>query len=103
MPMYEYKCEECGLTFERSQHFSEEPLKTCPECGGPVHRVIYPVGIIFKGKGFYVTDHRSGGSALTAKARSESDPKPKDKGTADARTKQDSSSETSESSDKADD
>ncbi|GAB4557624.1 MAG: zinc ribbon domain-containing protein [Anaerolineae bacterium] len=59
MPLYEYECEACGVRFERVQSFSEEPLKTCPECGGAVHRVIYPVGIIFKGSGFYVTDSRS--------------------------------------------
>ena len=57
MPTYDYQCEECGITFERFQHFSEEPVKVCPECGGPVHRVIAPVGVIFKGSGFYVTDH----------------------------------------------
>ena len=64
MPTYEYKCEECGIVFDRFQHFSEDPLKTCPECEGPVHRIIHPVGIIFKGKGFYVTDNRGGKSAV---------------------------------------
>jgi putative FmdB family regulatory protein len=63
MPTYGYKCEECGIVFERFQHFSEEPLKTCPECEGTVHRIIHPVGVIFKGKGFYVTDNRGGHSA----------------------------------------
>ncbi len=59
MPLYEYECEACGLRFERVQHFSDDPLRTCPECEGPVHRVIHPVSIIFKGSGFYVTDSRS--------------------------------------------
>ena len=59
MPIYQYKCESCGICFDRMQHFSDEPLKTCPECGAAVHRLIQPVGIIFKGSGFYVTDHRS--------------------------------------------
>ncbi len=59
MPIYQYKCESCGICFDRMQHFSDEPLKTCPECGAGVHRLIQPVGIIFKGSGFYVTDHRS--------------------------------------------
>ncbi len=59
MPLYEYECEACGLRFERVQHFSDEPLRTCPECEGPVHRVLHPVGIIFKGSGFYVTDSRA--------------------------------------------
>ncbi len=58
MPVYEYQCDTCGLRFERRQHMSDEPLKHCPECDGHVHRVIQPVGVIFKGSGFYVTDNR---------------------------------------------
>jgi len=58
MPIYEYECEKCRRRFELLQHFSDEPLKVCPECEGPVRRVIQPVGIIFKGSGFYVTDNR---------------------------------------------
>ncbi len=58
MPIYQYRCESCGVTFERVQSFSEQPLQRCPECEGKVHRVIQPVGIIFKGSGFYVTDNR---------------------------------------------
>ena len=67
MPTYQYKCEECGIAFERFQHFSEDPVRTCPECDGPVRRVIHPVGVIFKGSGFYVTDNKRS-SALTSKA-----------------------------------
>jgi len=58
MPIYQYRCESCGVTFERTQSFSEQPLQRCPECAGRVRRVIHPVGIIFKGSGFYVTDNR---------------------------------------------
>ena len=63
MPIYLYQCDSCGLRFERMQRMSEEPLTECPECEGEVHRVIQPVGIIFKGSGFYVTDHRQGSSS----------------------------------------
>jgi len=70
MPTYEYHCDECGMTFERFQHFSEQPLKICPECNGPVHRIIHPVGIIFKGSGFYVTDNRGNSSATLPKPES---------------------------------
>lgn len=63
MPLYVYKCEECGVTFERRQSIHDEPLTECPECGGYVHRVPLPVGIVFKGSGFYVTDHRKSGSS----------------------------------------
>jgi predicted nucleic acid-binding Zn ribbon protein len=41
------------------QHFDEEPIKVCPECDGSVHRLIGPVGVVFKGKGFYSTDNKS--------------------------------------------
>ena len=58
MPIYEYQCDTCGIRFERRQHMSDEPLKDCPECDGHVHRVIQPVGVIFKGSGFYITDSR---------------------------------------------
>lgn len=59
MPIYEYECDGCGIRFERVQRITDDPLKTCPDCGGHVHRVLQPVGIIFKGSGFYVTDHRA--------------------------------------------
>jgi putative FmdB family regulatory protein len=58
VPVYEYQCDTCGLRFERRQHMSDKPLKDCPECDGHVHRVIQPVGVIFKGSGFYITDNR---------------------------------------------
>ncbi|NOZ29718.1 MAG: zinc ribbon domain-containing protein [Chloroflexi bacterium] len=66
MPLYEYECEACGVRFERVQHFSDPPLSVCPDCGGKVHRVIHPVGIIFKGSGFYVTDNRSKSPTLSS-------------------------------------
>lgn len=58
MPIYEYECEQCGVRFERLQKMMDAPLKECPECNGHVHRVMQPVGIIFKGSGFYVTDNK---------------------------------------------
>ncbi len=71
MPTYEYKCETCGIHFERWQRMTDEPLKTCPECGEAVHRVLHPVGIVFKGSGWYCTDHRSGSSTLPAKDKAD--------------------------------
>jgi putative FmdB family regulatory protein len=58
MPRYEYQCKECGVRFERVQRFDEAPLTECPECHGEVHRLIGPVGVVFKGSGFYATDSR---------------------------------------------
>jgi len=60
MPVYTYRCENCGVQFDRTQKFSESPLVICPECGKKTLRKVYtPVGIVFKGSGFYATDHRS--------------------------------------------
>ena len=58
MPTYVYECKDCGVKFERLQSYSDPTLRDCPECGGHVHRVIQPVGVIFKGSGFYVTDNK---------------------------------------------
>jgi len=77
MPIYEYECEACGIHFERKQHFTDEPLHSCPDCGGPVHRVLHPVGIIFKGPGFYVTDNRSSSSTMNSSKSKEGDTKHK--------------------------
>jgi putative FmdB family regulatory protein len=63
MPIYLYQCEACGARFERLQKMSDEPLTECPECGGHLHRIIQPVGIIFRGSGFYVTDNRQASSS----------------------------------------
>lgn len=75
MPIYQYRCESCGVSFERTQSFSDEPLQHCPECDGNIHRVIQPVGIVFKGSGFYVTDNRRNSPLLPGKREeaSESD------------------------------
>ncbi|NPV06717.1 MAG: hypothetical protein HPY83_01985 [Anaerolineae bacterium] len=58
MPVYVYKCDTCGVAFERKQAVTEGPLTDCPECEGHVRRVYQPVGVVFKGSGFYVTDNR---------------------------------------------
>ena len=77
MPTYEYECRDCSVRFERMQRFSDEPVKTCPECGGMVRRVLHPVGIVFKGSGWYITDSRKSGSD-TSSSTSTAEEKPKD-------------------------
>ena len=62
MPLYDYKCTKCNHIFEVMQKISEEPLKFCPQCKGPIKRLISPAGIIFKGSGFYVTDYGKKGT-----------------------------------------
>jgi putative FmdB family regulatory protein len=79
MPLYEYECKSCGIRFERMQHFSDEPLRRCPECSGPVHRVIQPVGIIFKGSGFYITDNRQLSSTMRQPSKQIEGPKESEK------------------------
>jgi putative FmdB family regulatory protein len=60
MPVYSYRCENCGVQFDRHQKFSDKPLSKCPECGEKALRKLFqPVGIVFKGSGFYVTDNRA--------------------------------------------
>ena len=71
MPTYVYQCKECGIQFERVQHFSEPPVTICPECNGEVHRVICPVGVIFKGSGWYVKDSAKAKSSTLPKRGSE--------------------------------
>ena len=57
MPTYGYRCSR-GHQFEVLQRITDVPLETCPQCGAPATRVFYPVGVIFKGQGFYKTDSR---------------------------------------------
>jgi putative FmdB family regulatory protein len=60
MPVYTYHCSNCGVQFEKQQSFSDQSLLRCPECGKRALKKIYlPVGIVFKGSGFYATDHHS--------------------------------------------
>jgi len=67
MPVYVYHCDYCGFQFEQQQKFSDNPLKKCPECGkNLLHKVYTPVGIIYKGSGFYSTDHRSSSGAVSS-------------------------------------
>jgi putative FmdB family regulatory protein len=75
MPIYLYQCQSCGVRFERLQRMTEDPVTECPECGGETHRVIQPVGIIFKGSGFYSTDNRRGSSPTLAPPKAKSEEK----------------------------
>ena len=63
MPTYEYACTRCGEHLEVVQSMSAEPLTECPACGGPLRKVFSPIGIVFKGSGFYRTDSRKDGKA----------------------------------------
>lgn len=59
MPIYEYACTACGERTEAKQGFDDPPLDTCPYCGGKLRKLYSPVGIVFKGSGFYSTDKKA--------------------------------------------
>ena len=67
MPTYEYACRGCGEHLEVVQSFRDEPLTTCPACGGELRKVFGAIGIAFKGSGFYRTDNRVSGDGDTTK------------------------------------
>jgi putative FmdB family regulatory protein len=105
MPTYGYRCGNCGHQFEIVQRISDEPLTTCPKCQGKLSKMLYPVGISFKGSGFYTTDYKgagkdsggssngsassegSGGSKPEAKSESKTDAKSESKSESKADTK----------------
>ena len=72
MPTYEYACAECGERLEAVQKFSDDPLTECPACQGRLRKVFSPVGIVFKGSGFYRTDSRSSASVNGSKVNGSS-------------------------------
>ena len=72
MPTYEYACAECGERLEAVQKFSDDPLTECPACQGRLRKVFSPVGIVFKGSGFYRTDSRSSSSVNGSSANGSS-------------------------------
>lgn len=75
MPLYDYKCGKCGQVFEVQQKITEEPLKFCPLCKGPIKRLISAAGIIFKGSGFHVTDYGKK-EVKETRPREKGEPKP---------------------------
>lgn len=86
MPVYTYRCENCGIQFDKRQSFSDDPMTVCPECEmETLHKVYQPVGIVFKGKGFYSTDHRSA-SGATSLSDKKSEIKSKDESSASTST-----------------
>ena len=69
MPTYQYTCTDCGEPVEAVQKFTDDPLTVCAVCGGRLRKVFSPVGIVFKGSGFYRTDSRNSSVAADAKGR----------------------------------
>lgn len=95
MPIYTYQCEECGVRFDARQKFSDDPIEECPECSGHTHRVPQPVGIVFKGSGWYAKDSK-GKNTLASPGKRDGEAESKKES---SDSKSDSSSSTSGSSD----
>ena len=69
MPTYQYTCTDCGEPVEAVQKFTDAPLTLCAACGGRLRKVFSPVGIVFKGSGFYRNDSRNGSKAVDTAAK----------------------------------
>ncbi len=101
MPIYEYKCEGCGETFEVIQKFADEPVTVHEKCGGHVHRLMSAPSFQFKGSGWYVTDYAKGGASGAPKNEShkedsgKSDPGKSEASQSDSGSKSDSPGKTS--------
>ena len=101
MPTYGYRCASCGHQFEIQQKMSDEPLKTCPNCKGKLSKILYPVGISFKGSGFYTTDYKgstkvpdgSAGNGAAPAKEGTSESKPEKKSESSSESKSESKSE----------
>jgi putative FmdB family regulatory protein len=76
MPTYEYACTECGQHIEVVQSMTDTPLATCAICGGRLRKVFSPIGIVFKGSGFYRTDSRGKPAKPETPAADKRDKKP---------------------------
>ena len=72
MPIYEYACTACGERVEAKQSFDDPPLETCEICGGKLRKLYSPVGVVFKGSGFYATDSKKKGSSSSSNSSSSS-------------------------------
>lgn len=83
MPTYGYKCTSCNHTFEVLQKVSDEPVKTCEKCNKEVKKILYPVGIMFKGSGFHVNDY----GKKEPGSKKDAAPESKTKGTSSAENK----------------
>ncbi len=97
MPLYEYKCDGCGKTFEVIQKFADEPLTVHEECGGAVRRLLSSPARQFKGSGWYVNDYAKSGSGGSRSKGGDSDSKSESKSDSKTSDSSSSSSSTSES------
>ena len=111
MPLYEYQCEACGHRFEAIQKFSDQPLETCPRCGGALTKLQSAPAFQFKGSGWYITDYArkdaagpekkdSAASETKSDAKSETKPETKTETKTEAKTESKKSEAGSQKSEK---
>ena len=94
MPIYTYACNTCGAELERRQSFTEPPLTVCESCGGALRKVLHPVGVIFKGSGFYNTDYKkTSGNGSNGSSDGAAD-KPKDGATTETKSSESKKTES---------
>jgi putative FmdB family regulatory protein len=99
VPTYTYTCTACNDVIEKRQSFTDAPLTTCEQCGGALRKVIHPVGIVFKGSGWYITDSRASSSSANGPSGSaSSSTESKDSGGSASSASKESSSSSKESS-----
>jgi putative FmdB family regulatory protein len=98
MPIYEYRCDQCG-TFEVTQRITEEPLKKCPTCNADVNRIISATSFVLKGSGWYATDYARKGKSEPSTDSSATPSSASSDGDSSSGVK--ASSESSSSSDKS--
>lgn len=75
MPIYEYACTSCGERTEAKQSFADPPLEDCPHCGGKLRKLFSPVGIVFKGSGFYSTDAKGSSKSTSSSDKTDTSSK----------------------------
>ena len=103
MPIYEYRCAECGFQEEYLQKISEPPLTVCPSCGKPKFaKLVSAAGFQLKGSGWYATDFKGGAKRANDKADAKTDAKPEAKADAKSETKTETKSETKAAASAAD-
>jgi putative FmdB family regulatory protein len=101
VPTYQYLCTECGGQLEAVQKFSDDPLTVHEDCGGRLRKVFSPVGIVFKGSGFYRTDSRNSGSSTAPSSTSSTSKSGSDSSSSSSGDSSGSSSSESSSSSKS--
>jgi putative FmdB family regulatory protein len=97
MPTYEYACTSCGERTEAKQSFDDPPLEDCPHCGGKLRKLFSPVGIVFKGSGFYSTDAKGSSKSSGSSDKSDKSDTSSSKGDGSSSSSSSSSSSKAES------